>query len=179
MTRATAATADVDFDSCFTLLIGHEGGFTNDPRDRGNWTGGAIGVGENRGTKYGISAASYPHTAIALLTLDEARAIYRRDYWDKTGIPRMPAQLRSDLFDMAVNSGPGNARRCLQRALGVLDDGAFGPITYAALERAQALAVLARFNGFRLQFMTDSRAWTIYSKGWARRIAAALQQVAG
>lgn len=178
MTSANPAV-DADFDACFNSLIDFERGFTNDPKDKGNWTGGAIGSGQCRGTKYGISAASYPDLAISLLTLDEARAIYRRDFWDKAGIPKVPAELHSDLFDMAVNSGPGNARRCLQRALGVMDDGVFGPITTAALAHANAFALLARFNGFRLQFMTESSAWESYSKGWARRIATLLQRVSG
>ena len=40
--------AATDFDTGFNFLIGIEGGFTNDPKDRGNWTGGAIGAGKLR-----------------------------------------------------------------------------------------------------------------------------------
>ena len=45
---------------CAKELMVSEGGFTNDPNDRGNWTSGKIGVGELKGTKYGISAMAYP-----------------------------------------------------------------------------------------------------------------------
>ena len=65
------------FDTAFANVIGLEGGYTDDPRDRGNWTGGTVGQGKLRGTKYGISAAAFPTLDIANLTLDAAKAIYR------------------------------------------------------------------------------------------------------
>ena len=52
------------FDKAFDRLIGHEGEFTNDPKDRGNWTTGVIGRGQLKGTKFGISAMTYPHLDI-------------------------------------------------------------------------------------------------------------------
>jgi lysozyme family protein len=45
------------FDKAMLPLIEHEGGFQNDPDDSGNWTGGKVGVGELKGTKWGICAA--------------------------------------------------------------------------------------------------------------------------
>jgi len=47
----------MNFDLAFDRVIGHEGGYTDDPRDRGNWTGGATGRGELKGTKYGSRRA--------------------------------------------------------------------------------------------------------------------------
>jgi lysozyme family protein len=61
-------------------IFGHEGGFTQARTDRGNWTSGKIGVGYLKGTKFGVSAMSYPKLDIRNLTLDEAAAIYRRDF---------------------------------------------------------------------------------------------------
>ncbi len=65
------------FDSACVRRIGHEGKFTDNPKDDGNWTGGKQGRGELKGTKYGIAAKSYPHLDIKNLTLDEATAIGR------------------------------------------------------------------------------------------------------
>jgi lysozyme family protein len=62
------ATHD-DFLRAFELLVGHEGGFTDDPRDTGSWTGGNAGAGQLKGRKYGISAASYPNLDIKNLQL--------------------------------------------------------------------------------------------------------------
>jgi hypothetical protein len=56
-----------DFDRIFDFVVGSEGGFTDNPADPGNWTGGKIGAGECRGTKFGISAGAHPDLDIANL----------------------------------------------------------------------------------------------------------------
>lgn len=124
------------FDKAFEVLIGHEGGFTNDPKDRGNWTTGVVGKGQLKGTKYGISAMAYPNEDIKNLTLDRAKVIYRADFWDKVLADQLPEVVRFDLFDVAVNSSVVRAIKFLQRALGVSEDGRIGPATVAAARAA-------------------------------------------
>ena len=68
-----------NFDNAFDRVIGHEGGFTDDPLYRGNWTSGVCGVGECKGTKYGLAAMTYPILDIRNLTLNQAKDIYKRD----------------------------------------------------------------------------------------------------
>ena len=92
-------------DQAFTVVIGTEGGFDADPRDRGNWTGGQIGAGRLNGTKFGISSAAYPTLAIADLTLADAIGIYRMRYWLAAGCAHLPDGLDLVVFDAAVNSG--------------------------------------------------------------------------
>lgn len=159
------------FNEAFARLIEHEGGFTDDPKDRGNWTTGMIGKGELKGTKYGISAMVYPHLNIKGLTLEAAKEIYYRDYWQKAGCELVPAAIKFDLFDMAVNSGVVTAIKTLQRSVGALDDGNLGPKSMASIVATPSTLIQARFNGHRLLFMTKTPAWTTYSKGWATRIA--------
>lgn len=154
------------FDEAFDKLIGHEGGYVNHPADPG---------GE---TKYGITKRTYPHLNIAALTLEQAKVIYKRDFWDKAGCDVLPGGLAFDVFDTAVNSGVSRASELLQEALGVTADGKVGPQTRAAIEAEPNKAALqARFNGERLQFMTDLKVWPTFSKGWARRIAANLKAI--
>ena len=155
----------MDFEQAFTHLMGFEGGYSNDPNDPG---------GE---TKYGISKRAYPQLNIGALTLDQAAAIYRRDYWCPAGCEAVPDALRMDLFDMAVNSGVKAAARCLQRAVGEDEDGVIGPHTLQAIQSMPAARLLARFAGERLEFMTELPAWSTFGKGWARRIAANLRRV--
>ena len=157
-------TFDMTFDEAFEALIGHEGGYVNDPRDPG---------GE---TKYGISKRAYPGTDIKNLTLDAAKAIYRRDYWAPAGCDSLPAAVRFDVFDAAVNSGLGQAIRFLQTALGTKADGQFGPASQAALRAANPVTLQARYSAARLQFMTGLPGWQTYGKGWARRIASNLMR---
>src|SRR5690242_14307791 len=110
------------FDQAFKAVVGHEGGYSANPADPGNWTGGRCGTGACRGTNWGISAAAYPQLDIKALTLAEAQAIYRRDYWDKAGCGKLPAALALLVFDAAVNSGVRRAVRWLQAALKVPQD---------------------------------------------------------
>jgi lysozyme family protein len=49
-----------NFEQMFDLVAGHEGGFTDDPADAGNWTGGEIGEGLCRETKLGVRRCGTP-----------------------------------------------------------------------------------------------------------------------
>lgn len=162
----------MNFDEAFKLLIGHEGGFQKDPRDRGNWTSGKLGVGQLKGTKYGISAMTYPGEDIENLTLERAKQLYARDFWGKAGADLVPDVLRYDVFDTAVNSGAKRAVQFIQRAVGVPDDGVIGPVTALAISPVDPYRMLARFNGHRLDFLNDNpELWATYGRGWAQRIA--------
>lgn len=150
------------FDQAFEAVIGHEGGYVNNPKDPG---------GE---TKYGISKRAYPTLNIAALTLEQAKAIYHRDYWQAVGCDDVPEAVRFDLFDAAVNSGVKQAVEWLQQACGAVADGSLGPKTKAAASAMNGYDLRARFTGHRLQFMTDLATWRTFGKGWARRLAANL-----
>lgn len=134
----------MDFDAAFTRLVDpqHEGGYSNNPVDPG---------GE---TKYGISKRAYPNVDIASLTLDDAKAIYRRDYWTPAACDQWPELLRYEVFDLAVNVGVSQAIRLVQRALAVSDDGIVGPKTLAAAQAADPQTALRRLQALRLQFYT-------------------------
>lgn len=153
----------MSFDAAFARLIGHEGGYVNDPRDPG---------GE---TKYGISKRSYPGEDIASVSLERAKQIYLRDYWGPAGCDAVPGPVKFDLFDMAVNSGVRASVRTLQRAVGEVEDGALGPRTVQAAQSMPAARLVARFNGARLAFMADLPTWQTFGRGWARRIASNLE----
>lgn len=147
------------FDVVFDRVMGHEGGYVNDPHDPG---------GE---TKWGISRRSYPSLDIAALTRGEAREIYRRDFWQRIQADRLPDGVAFQLFDFAVNSGIETAVRYLQRALGVADDGIWGPVSQRAADAASESDTIMRLLAERLDFMTRLKNWPDHGRGWARRIA--------
>lgn len=95
------------FDQADSIVAGIEAGFTKDERDKGNWTGGKVGVGVLKGTKYGISAASYPEIDIENLTLEQARILRKRRYWDVIGAETMPWNRALCAYDCAINQGDG------------------------------------------------------------------------
>ncbi|MFZ2306849.1 MAG: glycosyl hydrolase 108 family protein [Rhodoferax sp.] len=147
----------IDFDTAFTRLLGHEGGYVNHPADPG---------GE---TNWGISKRSYPAVDIKNLTRDQAKAIYRRDFWDPLG--DAPAAVKFQAFDFAVNSGIPTAIRKLQAAIGVADDGHWGPVSAAKLAAMDQNDVLLRFMAQRLRFWVKCSAWQVMGAGWVNRAA--------
>lgn len=117
------------FNIVFNRIIGTEGGYVNSPNDPG---------GE---TKFGISKRSYPSVDIRNLTVEGAKAIYFSDFWQKMCLSDMPLGLDEFLFDFAVNSGVQRVSRLLQKAAGVLPDGAVGVKTVAAVQSASAIKI--------------------------------------
>jgi lysozyme family protein len=124
-------------DDIIDAVIEREGGFVNDPVDRGS------------ATKFGITAATlgawrgYGHAALVeevrQLSVHEAREIYRQQYIVKPGFAAIDDDgLRAQLVDDAVLSGPRAAVTTLQLALGVKPDGALGAVTVAAANQADA-----------------------------------------
>lgn len=154
----------MNFDAAFDRLLGHEGGYVNDPRDPG---------GE---TNWGISKRSYPGVDIKALTRDGAKAIYRRDFWNPLGEAH-PA-IKYQVFDFAVNGGLSTGLRKLQAAIGVADDGHWGPLSAAALMRMDVNDVLLRFNAQRIRYYTSLSLWPTYGKGWSNRVAGNLDYAA-
>lgn len=145
------------FDEAFERLIGNEGGYSNDPADPG---------GE---TKFGISKRSYPDVDIAALTIDQAKAIYQRDFWSPLG--DAPAAVKFQAFDFAVNSGMQTAIRKLQTAVGVSDDGHWGPTSASALAAMDVSDVLMLYVAERLDFWRKLKNWPTFGAGWAGRAA--------
>lgn len=151
------------FDEFIERLLSHEGGYVNHPSDPG---------GE---TQWGISKRSYPSVNIKTLTRAEAKEIYRRDFWVKSGADKMAPAVAFNVLDGAVNSGISRSIRWLQEAAGVTADGVYGPASAAAVAKADPNDLVLRYNAARLDFMTSLGTWGSFGKGWARRIAANLR----
>ena len=118
------------FDEIIEHVLKHEGGYVNDPTDLG---------GE---TNYGITKRFYPDVDIKNLTKEQAKEIYKRDYWDKNRVDELPEHLRYIFFDMCVNQGRGTAVKVLQRAANAKGaklkvDGGMGPATLKAVQNVE------------------------------------------
>lgn len=127
---------DEVFERGLELSLSYEGGYVWDNRDPG---------GE---THFGISKRAYPHLDIKNLTLEEAKEIYRRDYWAVIGADKLPPALAIVALDCAINHGPA-------RALQWLAEGADDPV---------------RLTIKRMQRYSDLKdLWKVYGRGWSRR----------
>ena len=146
------------WDSAFDLLMMNEGGYVNDPHDAG---------GE---TKYGISKRAYPNEDIANLTLDRAKQIYKRDYWNRCKCDQLPDALSLAVFDFAVNSGVKKAITVLQQSLKVKADGIIGNQTIGAANRLRIDKVLDDYLWRRLVYLISLKNFKYFGKGWTDRV---------
>ena len=150
----------MNFDECFTKLLGNEGGYTVDNGGPTNW-----GVTEAVARQNGYTGDMRDFTQ------EQAKAIYKKSYWDAISADKLPADIRFHVFDAAVNSGVAQAIRWLQRAVGAEADGVIGPATLGAIKYLPSAVIVSKYNGHRLLFMAGLKVWPLYSAGWARRIA--------
>lgn len=153
----------MNFDIAIERVLGHEGGYSMNPADPG---------GE---TNWGISKRAYPGIDIKALTRTAAIEIYWRDFWARAHADELPGSVAFQLLDFAVNSGIETAVRAMQRALGVADDGHFGPMTVSAAHLMSESDQIMRLCAERLDFMRKLKTWPQFGAGWAGRIAGNLR----
>ena len=160
------------FAICFSFTSAAEGGYSDNAADPGNWTGGVVGGGELRGTKFGISAAAYPRLDIAELSEGAAEDIYRRDYWAVVQGDALPLPVALTLFDAAVAAGPHRATSWLQQAAGAQPDGILGADTLAAVAKGNAGALARESLARRIDYSASLPQWSSFGLGWTRRFVA-------
>lgn len=158
------------FDQAFTELVGIEGDYSNDERDPGNWTGGAVNVGQLKGTMYGISAAAYPNLDIAGLSLFTAKNLYRQDYWDRLRCDTLPDAIAIALFKEGVNMGVDHAGKVFQRSLGTTPDGNIGQLTVGFATSHPPKEVLENFLSQCASEYIAMKNFPIDGRGWMRRL---------
>jgi lysozyme family protein len=143
----------MSFEKSVKHVLDHEGGYVNHPSDPG---------GE---TKYGISKRSYPNFDIRNLTLDQAKMIYKKDYWDKIKGDQLPDDVAFILFDMAVNLGIFQAVKLLQKAVDTVQDGILGPMTIKAIKEDTP----AKLTFERIMFYSSLANFKVFGRGWTNR----------
>lgn len=169
MARETLPTA-------LALMFGHEGGYSADKNDTGNWLNGKL-----VGTKYGVTGktlaahrgvSSLTAADVKALTLSEAEAIYRKSYWVQSGGDLLPAGLDYAAFDFGVNSGPGTAVKRLQKVVGVTQDGVVGGQTLAAVAAypGRLPALIKAYCDERMNYLRGVKTWSKHGRGWTIRV---------
>jgi lysozyme family protein len=120
------------FEPAVEWVLSHEGVTSDDKDDSGGLT------------KYGISQAAHPEVDIASLTLDQAKAIYRRSYWENQRYREIQNQrVATKIFDMSVNMGFHQAHMIAQAQVEAVEDGVLGPASIAAINAEPADRLLA------------------------------------
>ncbi len=153
------------FETCLPYTLSEEGGYSDNPADPGGPTNLGITLAD-------LSAwRGHPCTAddVRALTETEAAAIYERDYWLPLRCDAVPVGLDLALFDAGVNCGVGWAIRALQGCLVVPQDGAFGPVTQGACQKADLPALINGFCSARIDHYRSLPTFDLFGDGWLAR----------
>lgn len=154
-----------NYQNCLNLVLIHEGGFVNDPRDNGGATNKGVtqAVYDAWRVSHGLEARS-----VKFINDAELGGIYGLNYWARIRGDDLPAGVDYAVFDFAVNSGVNRASRYLQMVIGVAADGKIGPATIAAIRNP--LAAIGALCDKRLAFLRGLDDFDHFGKGWTSRV---------
>lgn len=119
------------FELAHPKVAAHEGGYANDPNDKGGETWKGIARKANPGWQGWVIIDSYrnkpnfPANLKAVELLESlVRSLYRIKYWDEIQGDRiMKQEIADSIYDSAVNMGPSRAIKLSQKALGLPESG--------------------------------------------------------
>jgi lysozyme family protein len=158
------------YDEALKFTLGEEGGYVDDPRDKGGAT--------NRGVTQGVydawrEAKARPSQDVRLMEYAEVEDLYRERYWEPGHCGELPARLGVVHFDWCVNHGVKGALLTLQQTLGVTPDGAWGPKTAAAAASSPPAAGM-RYDMLRGQWylkrVAEAPDQAAFLPGWLARV---------
>jgi len=157
---------------CLSMLLEHEGGFVNHPKDPGGMTN--LGVTKKAFEEYKGTEVSEQEMRDLLPT--DVTPFYREKYWDKIKGDDLPAGVDWAVFDWCVNSGPSRAARALQVVVNATADGAIGPKTLEKVNEREASEIIKDLHAVRQEFYENLSTFDTFGKGWTRRNKETLEQ---
>lgn len=155
-----------NFEKSLQFVLKHEGGYVDHKAD----PGGATNLGITIGTLRQWRGKPVTKADVKALTLEEAGAIYRKNYWDAVRGDDLPMGLDYAVFDFAVNSGIGRAVPFMQNSLGVDADGKIGMATLNAARTSDVPEIIGDLCDRRLAWLKRLKTWPTFGKGWGRRV---------
>jgi len=155
-----------NFDHSLDLVLKSEGGFVNNPKD----PGGMTNLGVTASTWANFKGRNTNEKEMRSLTRDDVAPLYEKKYWDACKCDELPSGVDYLVFDFAVNSGPGRSVKILQRALGLPEDGAIGPVTLQNIDVMDKTELISRFSDAKKQFYESLPTFATFGKGWLKRV---------
>lgn len=158
-----------NFSEALAHTLRFEGGWANHPND----PGGATMKGVTHKTYADYLGRAVSHDELRAIPDNHLADIYRNRYWNACRCDGLPDGLDLAVFDTAVNTGPAQAARLLQRIVGVPADGVIGPKTIAAVNDyvvAHGLQELIEaYTEARQNFYRLLPTYVHFGEGWRKR----------
>jgi lysozyme family protein len=155
-----------NWDNAFAMVLKHEGGYVNHPKDPGGMTN--LGVTKRAWEEY--VGHEVDETTMRGLTPEVVKPFYKSRYWDRVKGDELPSGVDYAAYDLAVNSGVGRAAKYLQQIAGVPADGVIGPKSLEAINACPAGEMVDTLCDMRLEFLQKLPTWDTFGKGWGRRV---------
>ena len=155
-----------NFDKCLQIILHHEGGYVNHPKDPGGETN--LGVTKRVYEEHGGTKDMKD------LEFEDVAPIYKKSYWDRVKGDELPAGLDLCVFDFGVNAGTGRAAKYLQTMIGTVADGGIGPNTLRALDEYVSLhginETIENYQANRQRYYEKLKTFETFGRGWTRRV---------
>ena len=159
--------SEANFNRCLAIILHHEGGYVNHPKDPGGETN--LGVTKRVYEDFGGTKDMVD------LTEDDVAPIYEKNYWGRMKCDNIPAGLDLCVFDFGVNAGPGRAAKYLQTMIGTVADGGIGPNTLKALDEyieaeGGVENAIRNYQAARQGYYESLDTFETFGRGWTRRV---------
>lgn len=184
-----------NFEKAYKKLVQFEGGYVNDPDDKGGETYKGIARNFNPNLEvwdiidYERPNINFPECLEEDQHLqNRVKQFYKENYWDVFKADNLPYNIAEELFEIAVNTGVMRATLILQETINLLNrnqklysnikvDGKFGQYTLSALKACLShngeklvFNVLNMQQGkFYLELMIGNEVYEKYI-GWFSRV---------
>jgi lysozyme family protein len=154
-----------NFRDCLELVLKHEGGYVDHPKDPGGRTN--LGVTQRVWEEW----IGHPATEKDMRELTPAivAPMYEMKYWRTSYCEKLPRGLDLLVFSMAVNAGSGRSVKLLQDAIGVVADGIIGPRTMAKINESNVVTLIDKFSEARRAYYKGLKLFPVFGRGWTAR----------
>jgi lysozyme family protein len=163
-----------DYKRLVPFIRKWEGGFVNDPYDKGGATNAGVTIATYRAYRKQKGYATTSVDDLKGMTSVEWQEIFKKLYWDRWRADGIRSQSVADiLVDWVWASGVWGIK-IPQRLLGVTVDGVVGPVTLETLNRLEARKIFDTIKSARVQFIDDICRRTPtnerFRRGWMNRL---------
>ena len=167
-TTVTTRNKDMkdNYQHCLEMILHHEGGYVNHPKDPGGETN--LGITKRVYEDFGGTKDMKD------LTVEDAAPIYEKNYWNRLKCDDIPDGLDLCVFDFGGNAGTGRSAKYLQTMIGTTADGGIGPNTLRKLgeyiDEHGLETTIKNFQEARQSYYEKLKTFETFGRGWTRRV---------